>query len=205
MLQRLVKPCKSFELRASVMYRCECIKRNGLQDRCMIWDCMGRPECMTKLYPVCEPGRAALLRLTDLGDVEIALNKFYHADRMREAALAQYCRLACDNARMKKILSCGRSDSPNVSFCPPPTARISDCNVNDSSLYKSPCGDPVLCYPPYAPPQPPCPKYILRSPSICCSVLKLEKPPFPCNPPPVACFSSFCVPPCPPRISCTAF
>ncbi|XP_043275995.1 keratin-associated protein 10-4 [Venturia canescens] len=90
-----VKACKSFELRNSLMYRCDCIKRNGLQDSCMMWDCMGRPECMTKLYPVCGPGRGALLKLTDLGDVEVALRKFYCADQARESALAAYCRLSC--------------------------------------------------------------------------------------------------------------
>lgn len=112
-LQESFKPCKFFDFRASVMYRCECIKRNGLQDRCMMWDCMGRPECMTKLYPVCEPGRVALLKLTDLGDMEVALRKFYCADQAREAALAAYCRLACDKARKKQILSCNKS-SENV-------------------------------------------------------------------------------------------
>ncbi|XP_015108582.1 uncharacterized protein LOC107035610 [Diachasma alloeum] len=91
----LLKPCKSYELRSSIMYRCECIKRNGLQDRCMMWNCMGRPECMTKLYPVCGPGRAALLKLTDLGDMTEALQRFYNADQARESALAAYCRLAC--------------------------------------------------------------------------------------------------------------
>ncbi|XP_017758354.1 PREDICTED: uncharacterized protein LOC108549477 [Eufriesea mexicana] len=92
-----VKQCKSFDFRASIIYRCECIKRNGLQDRCMMWNCMGRPECMTKLYPVCMPGRNALLKLTDLGDMEIALKKFYCADQAREAALAAYCRLVCNS------------------------------------------------------------------------------------------------------------
>ncbi|XP_057324904.1 uncharacterized protein LOC130667389 isoform X2 [Microplitis mediator] len=90
-----IKAVKSVNFRGSVMYRCECIKRNGLQDRCMMLDCMGRPECMTKLYPICYPGRAALLKLTDLGDTQTALDKFYAADKARESALAAYCRLVC--------------------------------------------------------------------------------------------------------------
>ncbi|XP_017789948.1 PREDICTED: uncharacterized protein LOC108572260 [Habropoda laboriosa] len=38
--------------------------------------------------------RNALLKLTDLGDIEVALRKFYCADEAREVALAAYCRLA---------------------------------------------------------------------------------------------------------------
>ncbi|XP_043475765.1 putative protein TPRXL [Leptopilina heterotoma] len=79
------------------MWRCDCIKRNGLQDSCMLVDCLGRPECMTKLFPICGPGKKALLKLTDLGDAEVALKKFYSADRARESALAAYCRLKCSN------------------------------------------------------------------------------------------------------------
>ncbi|KYQ53893.1 hypothetical protein ALC60_07186 [Trachymyrmex zeteki] len=109
-----VKSCKFFDFRASIMYRCECIKRNGLQDRCMMWNCMGRPECMTKLYPICEPGYTALLKLTDLDDMDIALRKFYCADQARETALAAYCRLACDKARQREILLCNKNDSENV-------------------------------------------------------------------------------------------
>ncbi|KYN06638.1 PREDICTED: uncharacterized protein LOC108782793 [Cyphomyrmex costatus] len=95
-----IKSCKFFDFRASIMYRCECIKRNGLQDRCMMWNCMGRPECMTKLYPICESGYTALLKLTDLGNMDAALRKFYCTDQAREAALAAYCRLACDKQRV---------------------------------------------------------------------------------------------------------
>ncbi|KAG8034413.1 hypothetical protein G9C98_007489, partial [Cotesia typhae] len=90
-----IKAVKSVNFRGSVMYRCECIKRNGLQDRCMMMDCMGRPECLNKLYPMCHSGRAALLKLTDLGDTQTALEKFYAADKARESALATYCRLVC--------------------------------------------------------------------------------------------------------------
>lgn len=95
------------------MYRCECIKRNGLQDRCMMWDCMGRPECMTKLYPICGPGQAALLKLTDLGDTRVALEKFYCADRARESALAAYCRLACP----QKNSPCPQPPQPKPQSC----------------------------------------------------------------------------------------
>lgn len=160
-LQGPVKPCKSFELRASTLYRCECIKRNGLQDRCMMWDCMATPECMTKLYPICGPGRAALLKLTDLGDVENALRKFFCADQAREAALTTYCRLAFDKANKKQILSCDSEplcdsaarynsngsypnnlvciDSSNQ-FCVPSPYVLQSCNIcYPCTLEEPPC------------------------------------------------------------------
>lgn len=116
-----------FDLRASLLLKCECIKRNGLQDRCMMWDCMGRPECMTKLYPVCEPARAVLLKLTDLGDEETALRKFYCADQAREAALAAYCRLVCDKDR--RAPSCNKSvdRKPVCTFYPTFPAKSNAC------------------------------------------------------------------------------
>ncbi|KAK0081129.1 hypothetical protein PV326_007843 [Microctonus aethiopoides] len=90
-----LRACKSVELRGSILFRCECIRRNGLQDRCMFLDCMGRPECMTKLYPVCLPGRTALFKLTNLCDVQTALEKFHSANQARESALAAYYRFVC--------------------------------------------------------------------------------------------------------------
>ena len=122
-LQESVKSRKLFDFRASIMYRCECIKRNGLQDRCMMWDCMGRPECMTKLYPICEPGCNALMKLTDLGDVDTALRKFYCADQARETALAAYCRLACNEACQREIMC----DNKNETLC---ASGMSNCASN---------------------------------------------------------------------------
>lgn len=49
------------------MQKCLCIKRNGLQDSCLMSDCMGYPACMTKLFPICDPGQCALLKLCYLG------------------------------------------------------------------------------------------------------------------------------------------
>lgn len=173
-----IKPCKTFDFRGSVKYRCECIKRNGLQDRCMMWDCMGRPECMTKLYPVCEPGRAALLKLTDLGDAEVALRKFYCADQAREAALAAYCRLTCDKGRQRQILSCN-----NEILCAPPIpcARTSDTlNDNDNNLWcKSFCVPSVH------------PNYMLESCNVCCPPRKLEEFCFSYGSPSPMCLPSY--------------
>ncbi|XP_012280228.1 DBF4-type zinc finger-containing protein 2 homolog [Orussus abietinus] len=118
------RACKSFELRGGAMYRCECIKRNGLQDRCTMFDCMGRPECTTKLYPVCGPGRAALLGLTDLGDAEVALRKYRCADEAREAALAAYCRLKCRNSCGPPPPRCPKFPEPSWPPCPPPELVI---------------------------------------------------------------------------------
>lgn len=165
-LQESFKPCQFFDFRASVMYRCECIKRNGLQDRCMMWDCMGRPECMTKLYPVCEPGRTALLKLTDLGDIEVALRKFYCADQAREAALAAYCRLTCDKTRQKQILSCDKSSENVQPFfnCLNVENINSDNNDKlahlDNSLYQKFC----------------VPSYILQSCDVYSPPCKLQEP-----------------------------
>ncbi|KAL0102992.1 hypothetical protein PUN28_018355 [Cardiocondyla obscurior] len=158
-----VKPCKSFEFRASVMHRCICIKRNGLQDRCMMWDCMGRPECMTKLYPVCGPGRAALMKLTDLGDEEIALQKFYCADRAREAALAAYCRLVSNKTYQKEFSPCNKS---NEAFCGSitPVARN---NMLNATNYNLDSGDrrSVDCSSLYRLNTPP--SYVLQSCNVC--------------------------------------
>lgn len=111
------------------MYRCECIKRNGLQDRCMMWDCMGRPECMTKLYPICEPGRAALSRLTESDEMNVAIRKFCYMDQARKAALTKYCRLACANACQQQALSCNKSNSQDK-LLHPLSNRLSVCSPN---------------------------------------------------------------------------
>jgi hypothetical protein len=54
-----VKPLKIMkeeELRGGVFYpRCDCSKRNGLQDDCERTLCQGRPECLTD-PPMCIPG-----------------------------------------------------------------------------------------------------------------------------------------------------
>ncbi|EFN80019.1 keratin-associated protein 10-7 [Harpegnathos saltator] len=170
-----VKRCKSYELRASIMYKCECIKRNGLQDRCMMWDCMGRPECMTKLYPVCGPGRTALLKLTDLGDAEVALKKFYCADKAREAALAAYCRLICNNG--------------NQVQSPMSVARCNDNNGNNGDSCQKPacCDEPLSLRQVYVP-----------SPADTCYIPQIC---YTCSPPPCPPPSSpTCVPFCPPPV-----
>nr|XP_031846222.1 keratin-associated protein 16-1-like [Nomia melanderi] len=176
-----VKRCKSFEFRASILYRCECIKRNGLQDRCMMWDCMGRPECMTKLYPVCNSGQYALLKLTDLGDAEVVLRKFYCADKARESALATYCRLMCNNA--KDICGGQKLPCPSSAYCPLNTS----CCIPTSSV--PPCISYKICVP-YPPPCPP------PCPPLC---------PPPCPPPCPLSYPPPCLPPCsPPYIFCNS-
>ncbi|KAH0564665.1 uncharacterized protein LOC123272421 [Cotesia glomerata] len=122
-----IKAVKSVNFRGSVMYRCECIKRNGLQDRCMMMDCMGRPECTTKLYPMCHSGRAALLKLTDLGDTQTALEKFYAADKARESALAAYYRLVCPETNGD-----GSPCAPPLFISPPSqTGYQQQCEIPD--------------------------------------------------------------------------
>lgn len=128
-----------------------------------MWNCMGRPECMTKLYPVCGPGRTALLKLTDLGDVEYALKKFYCADQAREAALAAYCRLTCDKACQKQILSCDSCEN----ICAPP-ARNNICPDNNQVCIDD-CSYPFCCPSPY----------VWQSCNMCCPPCQLEEPCFP--------------------------
>lgn len=186
-LQGCVKPCKSFNFRSSIRYKCECIKRNGLQDRCMMWDCMGRPECMTKLYPVCKPGRAALLKLTDLGDAEVALRKFYCADQAREAALATYCKLTCDKARQRQILSCNNEVLYQSSI---PCARSDSLNDNDNNSWCKPfCDDTSSSYQVCVPSV--YPNYMFKSCDTCCPSRKLEESCFSYNSPLLMCSSSY--------------
>lgn len=185
-LQGCVKPCKSFNFRSSIRYKCECIKRNGLQDRCMMWDCMGRPECMTKLYPVCEPGRATLLKLTDLGDAEVALRKFYCADQAREAALATYSKLTCDKAHQREILSCNNGVLCSSSI---PYARSDSLNDNDNPWNKPFCDDTSSLYQVCVPSV--YPNYMLESCNIYCPSRKLEKPCCSYNSPLLMCLSSY--------------
>lgn len=151
------------------MYRCECIKRNGLQDRCMMWNCMGRPECMTKLYPICEPGYTALLKLTDLGDVDTALRKFYCADQTREAALAAYCRVACDKTRQIPLCNKNREKNENVeALCASAmsTSRnISNIRNNSNSDDKQAIHDFSSSYQFCVPSSP----YVLQSCDVCCT------------------------------------
>lgn len=148
------------------MYRCECIKRNGLQDRCMMWNCMGRPECMTKLYPICEPGYAALLKLTNLGDVDSVFRKFYCADQTREAALAAYCRLACEKVRQRQILFCDKNNCENVETLCDSARSISNVRNNSDSDNKPEFLNSFLS--PYrfcVPSLPP----VIQSHDVCCA------------------------------------
>ncbi|XP_051167092.1 uncharacterized protein LOC127285234 isoform X2 [Leptopilina boulardi] len=143
-----MKPCNSCELRSSTMWRCDCIKRNGLQDRCQLIDCLGRPECMTKLFPICGPGKKALLQLTDLGDTEVALKKFYSADKAREAALAAYCRLKCSGTEKFSTSNSPcpllNSSSPN---CPLTNSSPPNCPLSNSSSPNCPLSNspPPYC------------------------------------------------------------
>ncbi|BFF95070.1 keratin-associated protein 17-1 [Drosophila madeirensis] len=48
--------CRSRELRCGIMYTtCDCVKRNGLQDKCPRSACQGRPACLCFPYPGCGP------------------------------------------------------------------------------------------------------------------------------------------------------
>ncbi|XP_018052939.1 PREDICTED: uncharacterized protein LOC108690257 [Atta colombica] len=84
------------------------------------WDESCRPivYCPTKLS-LCTPPYC----LTDLGDVDTALRKFYYADQARETALAAYCRLACDEACQREIMC----DNKNETLC---ASGMSNCVSN---------------------------------------------------------------------------
>lgn len=157
-----MKPCNSCELRSSTMWRCDCIKRNGLQDRCMLIDCLGRPECMTKLYPICGPGKKALLNLTDLGDAEVALKKFYSANKAREAALAAYCRLKCQSTPSPCLAPSGPGPaSPNYLSSYPPSPNCPSTNPPPPNCLNSSARN----YPSSNSPPPNCPSNNFRSPN----------------------------------------
>lgn len=168
----------------------------------MMWDCMGRPECMTKLYPVCEPGRAALLKLTDLGDVKVALRKLFCANQARETALAAYCRLVCDNNRRKRGSSrCVKTCCAPFKCLPMPCARSCASSIDICSI-KDPCCKPAPCVPLSSP----CQVYVpspanptcCTVPEPCCRSPCMEEDP--CSPPMCSpCYSpSACLPCCPP-------
>uniref|UniRef100_A0A1B6KJZ5 Uncharacterized protein n=2 Tax=Graphocephala atropunctata TaxID=36148 RepID=A0A1B6KJZ5_9HEMI len=56
---------KSQELIAGYMKRnCDCVRRNGLQDKCELSQCQGRPLCLTTPMPLCPPSGGAALMVT---------------------------------------------------------------------------------------------------------------------------------------------
>ncbi|XP_037924132.1 uncharacterized protein LOC119659885 isoform X2 [Hermetia illucens] len=60
-----IKECRSCEIRGSILYtRCECIRRNGLQQDCPRRLCQGKPCCLTTPDPRCCPAKHAKRLLT---------------------------------------------------------------------------------------------------------------------------------------------
>ncbi|XP_011060912.1 PREDICTED: uncharacterized protein LOC105149885 [Acromyrmex echinatior] len=110
------------------------------------WD---EPSCPPIVYcptNLCTPPYC----LTDLGDMDTALRKFYCADQARESALAAYCRLACDKAYQKENLLCDKNNCENDEASP----------MSDTSCNQQVVSNPYQ----FCVPSP----YIVKSCDICC-------------------------------------
>ncbi|XP_017834921.1 chorion class high-cysteine HCB protein 13 isoform X1 [Drosophila busckii] len=76
--------CRSRELRCGILYTtCDCVKRNGLQDKCPRAACQGRPACMCFPFPSCGPASFPLR----FANMTMGVNN----KRMRCAATAATC------------------------------------------------------------------------------------------------------------------
>ncbi|XP_023170948.1 uncharacterized protein LOC111599526 [Drosophila hydei] len=76
--------CRSRELRCGILYTsCDCVKRNGLQDKCPRAACQGRPPCMCFPFPTCGPASFPLR----YANMTMGVNN----KRMRCAATAATC------------------------------------------------------------------------------------------------------------------
>ncbi|EZA51559.1 hypothetical protein X777_09769 [Ooceraea biroi] len=54
-------------MRGGILYsRCCCLHRDGLQDHCPLSQCQGQPECLTKPWAICPPGRFVRSRYPEL-------------------------------------------------------------------------------------------------------------------------------------------
>ncbi|XP_036320423.1 keratin-associated protein 5-5-like [Rhagoletis pomonella] len=125
----IIKPkaCRSRELRCGIMYTtCDCIKRNGLQDRCPRSLCQGRAACMSFPVPNCCPASFPLRYANKtMGE---------NNRRMRCKETAALCAQACGGC------------------CPPcgPCEPCGPCGPCGPSC--SPCCDTACC----GPSNPPC-------------------------------------------------
>lgn len=127
------KGCRSRELRCGIMYTtCDCVKRNGLQDKCPRSMCQGRPACMCFPVPTCCPASFPLR----YANMTMGVNN----KRMRCAATGA----SCGSSR-----ACGGG-------CPPPSCG-GGTTTPCCGPHSPPCGAPApvpcspapgLCCPP---------------------------------------------------------
>ncbi|KAG8257038.1 uncharacterized protein LOC124356321 [Homalodisca vitripennis] len=55
---------KSQVIGGYVKNNCDCVRRNGMQDKCELLQCQGRPLCLTTPVPLCPPSGGAGLLVT---------------------------------------------------------------------------------------------------------------------------------------------
>ncbi|EDW51912.1 GM13804 [Drosophila sechellia] len=120
--------CRSRELRCGIMYTtCDCVKRNGLQDKCPRSACQGRPACLCFPFPTCGPAAFPLRYANMMMGVN---NK-----RMRCAA----------TGAPNGGAGCGGRVAGGCCGCGPCCCNISPC----CGPHSPPCGapSPIPCSP----------------------------------------------------------
>ncbi|XP_075213610.1 uncharacterized protein LOC142319821 [Lycorma delicatula] len=52
-----IEPANEYKelIGGQLILRCDCGKRNGLQDECRRWNCRGSPKCRITPFPECDP------------------------------------------------------------------------------------------------------------------------------------------------------
>uniref|UniRef100_A0A1A9X280 IGFBP N-terminal domain-containing protein n=1 Tax=Glossina brevipalpis TaxID=37001 RepID=A0A1A9X280_9MUSC len=148
------KACRSRELRCGIMYTtCECIKRNGLQDKCPRSLCQGRSACMCFPTPNCCPSSFPLR----YANMTMGVIKKKNKDR-RTGGGGNCCSCTCDPCSPSSDPAyCGLSNpqcgapspipcSPTPRCCPP----LPEGGIPDPRIWNS-CNTPQIY------PCPPCP------------------------------------------------
>ncbi|XP_065356926.1 sperm mitochondrial-associated cysteine-rich protein-like isoform X2 [Calliphora vicina] len=113
------KACRSRELRCGIMYTtCDCIKRNGLQDKCPRALCQGRSACMCFPTPGCCPASFPL----------------------------RYANVTMGVKRRRCVTSC--PSPPAYGNCDMPSACCGPSNTPCGAPSPIPCSPSPLCCPP---------------------------------------------------------
>ncbi|XP_018787134.1 PREDICTED: keratin-associated protein 5-9-like isoform X4 [Bactrocera latifrons] len=159
------RACRSRELRCGIMYTtCDCIKRNGLQDRCPRSLCQGRAACMCFPVPNCCPASFPLR----YANMTMGVNN----RRMRCKETAALCARACGGCA-----PCGPSCGP----CGPCGPSCSPCcDTACCGASNPPCGAPA---PIPCPPAPGCCPPIVEAgvPNPCVWNCNNTPPTYPCG------------------------
>ncbi|XP_075150003.1 uncharacterized protein LOC142224076 isoform X3 [Haematobia irritans] len=140
------KSCQNPELRSGIMYStCDCVRRNGLQDKCPRAMCQGRSACMSFPKPNCCPSSFPLR----FANMTMGVSKRRGGGGGSNACPQPQtsCEGSCDPCCGPSNPPCGAPSpvpwSPSTSCCPPlPEGGIPDPRIwnvcNTPPTY--PCG-----------------------------------------------------------------